>query len=173
MYKKTIAFVISSNELGNWSGGVAYFVNLFNLLKQLNNFDFIIYTDSIEFIKKNNLGIFFKVKEKKFLKKYYPHYYLRKLLIYFYKKDYLLYLALLKDDVSLLSHRKLFKNKNIKSIGWIADLQHRVLSKFFNKKYFSLREDYVIKEIKNSDKIFVSSHQVKKNLKNITIFQKQ
>ena len=73
MYKKTIAFVISSNELGNWSGGVAYFVNLFNLLKQLNNFDFIIYTDSIEFIKKNNLGIFFKVKEKKFLKKYYPH----------------------------------------------------------------------------------------------------
>lgn len=164
MDKKTIAFVISSNELGNWSGGVAYFVNLFNLLKQLKNFKIIIYTDSIEFLKKNNLG-FFKVKEMKFLKKNYPHYYLRKLLIYFYKKDYLLYLALLKDNVSLLSHRKLFKNKNIRSIGWIADLQHRVLTKFFNNKYFSIREDYVIKEIKNSDKIFVSSHQVKKEFK--------
>ena len=68
MDKKTIAFVISSNELGNWSGGVAYFVNLFNLLKQLKNFKIIIYTDSIEFLKKNNLG-FFKVKEMKFLKK--------------------------------------------------------------------------------------------------------
>lgn len=165
MSKKTIAFVISSNELGNWSGGVAYFANLFNLLKHLKNLEFIIYTDSVQFIKNNKLGFFFKVKEKKFLKKSYIHYYIRKLIIYFFKKDYLLYLSLLKDKVSLLSHRKLFKNKNIKSIGWIADLQHRILIKFFNKKYFSLREDYVVKEIKNSDKIFVSSDQVKKEFK--------
>ena len=33
MIKRKIAFVISSNEIGNWSGGISYFRNLFEIIK--------------------------------------------------------------------------------------------------------------------------------------------
>ena len=74
-------------------------------------------------------------------------------------------MILLLDKVNILSHRKLFKNKNIKVLGWIPDLQQKVLSKFFKEHTLKEREMYILSEIKNSDFIFVSSHQVKKEFK--------
>ncbi len=165
MKEKKIAFVISSNEIGNWSGGISYFRNLFELIKYRNKNSVIIYTDSIDFLKKQKLNNFFKTKEVSFLKKNTLSYFTRKIIIYLINKDLYLYFVLLNDGVSILSHRKLFKNQKIKSIGWIPDLQHKVLKKFFKNKIYSNRENYVINEIKNSDKIFVSSFQVKKEFK--------
>ena len=105
------------------------------------------------------------IKEANFLKKSHLLYYLRKLIIFLFKKDLILFNCLIKDNISTLSHRKLFKNSKIKTIGWIPDLQHKVLKKFFEGKYYILREKYVQSEIKNSDKIFVSSYQVKEEFK--------
>lgn len=165
MKQKKIAFVISSNEIGNWSGGISYFRNLFKIIKNINKNNVIVYTDSIDFLKKQKLNNFFKIKKVNFLKKNTFSYFLRKLLIFLINKDLYLYCMLLTDNISILSHRKLFKNKQIKSIGWIPDLQHKVLKKFFQDKVYLDRERYIINEIKNSDKIFVSSFQVKKEFK--------
>ena len=165
MKEKKIAFVISSNEIGNWSGGISYFRNLFEIIKYKNKNSVIVYTNSIGFLKKQKLNNFFKTKEVSFLKKNTVSYFIRKLIIFLINKDLYLYFTLLADKISILSHRKLFKNQKIKSIGWIPDLQHKVLKKFFQNEIYSNRERYVINEIKNSDKIFVSSFQVKKEFK--------
>ena len=165
MKQKKIAFVISSDEIGNWSGGISYYKNLFNILKKENKFKFVVFTNSAEFIKKNKFGDFFDVIEIDFLKRGHFLYLIRKLIIFFLKKDFLLYNCLIKKNVTTLSHRKLFKNNKIKSIGWIPDLQHKVLKKFFKNNSYPEREKYVENEIKNSDKIFVSSFQIKSEFK--------
>lgn len=165
MKSKKIAFIISSSEIANWSGGISYFRNFFNYFENANNFKLIIYTDSKIFIKSNKLGSFIEIKEVNFLKKGYFIYYLRKLIIKLFKKDLILFNFLIKENITTLSHRKLFKNKFIKSIGWIPDLQHKVLKKFFPGDNYIFREKYIQNEIQNSDKIFVSSFQVKKEFK--------
>ena len=165
MKQKKIAFVISSNEIGNWSGGISYYRNFFNLLRKEKNFKIIVYTDSEKFIKFNKFGKFIKIREVNFLKKKHPFYYIRKLIIFLFKKDLVLYNSLVKEKISTLSHRKLFKNSKIKIIGWIPDLQHKVLKKFFKGENYFFREKYVQNEMKNSDKIFVSSYQVKREFK--------
>ena len=165
MKQKKIAFVISSDELGNWSGGISYYKNLFNILKKEKKFKIIVFTNSAKFIKENKFGNFFDIVESDFLKKGYFFYFIRKLTIFFLKKDILLYNCLIKENVTTLSHRKLFKNNKIKSIGWIPDLQHKVLKKFFKNNSYTEREKYIQNEIKNSDKIFVSSFQIKNEFK--------
>ena len=63
MKQKKIAFVISSDEIGNWSGGISYYKNLFNILKKENKFKFVVFTNSAEFIKKINLAIFLMFRD--------------------------------------------------------------------------------------------------------------
>ena len=83
MKQKKIAFVISSDEIGNWSGGISYYKNLFNILKKENKFKFVVFTNSAEFIKKNKFGDFFDVIEIDFLKRGHFLYLIRKLIIFF------------------------------------------------------------------------------------------
>ena len=78
---KKIAFVISFNELKNWSGGHSYFKNLFSILKNIKEFEYHIYTDSLNYIKDFKLDKYFKVHEKKFFKRGNLLYFLRKLTI--------------------------------------------------------------------------------------------
>ncbi len=165
MKQKKIAFVISSDEIGNWSGGISYYKNLFKVLEKEKKYKFVVFTNSAKFIKKNKFGDFFDIKEINFLKRGHIFYLLRKLIIFFLKKDILLYNYLIQENVTTLSHRKLFKNNKIKSIGWIPDLQHKVLKKFFKNNSYFEREKYIQNEIKNSDKIFVSSFQIKREFK--------
>ena len=139
MIKRKIAFVISSNEIGNWSGGISYFRNLFEIIKSEKKYKIIIYTDSKNFIKKQKLEKYFDVKEINFLKKNKILFFFRKLVVFF-KKRYFLYNLLSNDNVTTLSHRKLFRNDKIKTIGWIPDLQHKVLKKYFKNKTFKNRE---------------------------------
>ena len=165
MKQKKIAFVISSDEIGNWSGGISYFRNLFEIIKDQKKIKIVVYTNSVTFLKKQKLGNFFEIKEIRFLKKNTLSYFFRKIIVFTLNKDLFLYYTLLKDNVTTLSHRKLFRNKKIKSIGWIPDLQHKVLKRFFKNKTYLDRERYVVNELKNSDKIFVSSFQIKKEFK--------
>ena len=62
---------------------------------------------------------------------------LKKLIIFLFKKDLILFNSLIKENISTLSHRKLFKNSKIKIIGWIPDLQHKVLKKFLKPWKYS------------------------------------
>ena len=163
---KNLALVISFYELKDWSGGLSYYINLLNLIKNLKEINLSIYTDSAESLKSLKINNFaFKTIELKCLKKNNILFYFRKLIIFLFKKDYYLYFIFKKDKINILSHRKLFKNAKIKVIGWIPDLQHKVLSNFFNENTLHEREKYILDEIKNSDSIFVSSFQVKKEFK--------
>jgi hypothetical protein len=56
MKPKKIAFVLSSNEIANWSGGISYFRNFFNYLKNKKIYKLIIFTDSQNFIKSQKIG---------------------------------------------------------------------------------------------------------------------
>jgi glycosyltransferase involved in cell wall biosynthesis len=159
---KKIALIISSQELSNWSGGLSYYINLINLIRNLKNRELLIYTDSQSFIRKLAIKKFFKIRELSCLKKGSLFFLVRKIIIALFKKDLFLYMILLLDKVNVLSHRKLFKNKNIKVLGWIPDLQQKVLSKFFKEDTLKEREMYILSEIRNSDFIFVSSQEVKK-----------
>ena len=59
---------------------------------------------------------------------------------------------------------KTFRNDKIKTIGWIPDLSIKTLKNISKIKLLRIGK-YIINEIKNSDKIFVSSFQVKKEFK--------
>lgn len=163
--KKNIAFVISKNELELWKGGQTYFKNLLNYTKYLQQFNFIIYTDSKNFIKKQKYNVPLNIVELDMLKKNKFIFFLRKLIILIFKRDLIFFLKMRKDNINVLSHRHLFKNKYIKVISWIPDLQHKVFPNFFKKRDLSQREAMLKKQIKNSDQIFVSSNQVKKEFK--------
>ncbi len=164
MKKSRIAFVICKHELINWGGGISYFKNLLQLLNNSHTLDLMIFTDDINFIKnkitKNN-----RVVEIGFLKKDSLYFFISRFVNFIFNKNIFLYFLLLKNKIDVLSHRRLFKNKKIKIIGWIPDLQNKVYPNFFSKATLEQRENYINDEIKNTDKIFVSSDQIKKEFK--------
>lgn len=159
---KKIGFVICKNELSNWNGGISYYRNIINLIKDTQ--DITIFTDSTDFVKKK-ISDKVNIIESSIFKKEKFFYIIRKSIIFILQKDLILFNLLKKNKIDILSHRKLFKNNDIISIGWIPDLQQKVLSSFFDTKYLKLREKYIESEIKNTDKIFVSSNQIKKEFK--------
>jgi hypothetical protein len=164
MKKSSIAFIICKHELINWGGGVSYFKNFLELIKENNSLELMIFTDDKNFVKeritKNN-----RVIEANFLKKNSFYFFVCKFINFIFNKNIFLYFLLLKYKVDVLSHRRLFKNRKIKVIGWIPDLQNKVYPNFFPNATLRERENYIYNEIKNSDKIFVSSNQIKKEFK--------
>ncbi len=171
MKKSRIAFLICKHELINWGGGISYFKNLLELINNSPSLDLMIFTDDRNFVKdrisKNN-----KIIEVNFLKKNSFYFFIVKLINFIFKRNIFLYFFLLKNKIDILSHRRLFKNTNIKVIGWIPDLQNKVYPNFFSKITLQEREKYIYNEIKNSDKIFVSSNQIKKEFKKYYKLQK-
>lgn len=162
---KKIALVILKEELKDWSGGISYYVNFLKILENLQNIKIIIYTDSKRFIKD-------KIKPKKaivfqenFFVKNSLFFFIRKIVIFIFKKDFLLYQKLILDKIDILTHRRLFLNNEIKCFGWIPDLQHRIFKKMFLNNTYVKREKYVLSEISKSDFIFVSSKQVRKEFR--------
>lgn len=171
MKKSRIAFLICKHELINWGGGISYFKNFLELINNSSSLDLTIFTDDRNFVKdrisKNN-----KIIEVNFLKKNSFYFFIVKLINFIFKRNIFLYFFLLKNKIDILSHRRLFKNTNIKVIGWIPDLQNKVYPNFFSKITLQERENYIYNEIKNSDKIFVSSNQIKKEFKKYYKLQK-
>ena len=131
MKKSRIAFVICKHELINWGGGISYFKNFFELINNSYSLDLMIFTDDKNFVKeritRNN-----KVIEVSFLKKDSIYFFISKFINFIFNKNIFLYLLLLKNKVNVISHRRLFKNRNIKVIGWIPDLQNKVYPNFFS-----------------------------------------
>ena len=92
---------------------------------------------------------------------------------------------IIKDKIHIFSNQKeydyfkpiivfpilsFFKNKNFKSIGYIYDLQHKDIPKFFTQKEKRRRDLEFSNIIKYNDKIFVNSDFVKKGvLKNFNV----
>lgn len=164
MAKKRIAFFICKKDLHNWNGGINYFKYFLNFLKSIDKYEIIIFTDNLDFIKKNFPKFVVRATYTPLLNKNSLLFLLRRLVIWLFKKDYLIYKMLLKYKIDVLSHRSLFRNKHFKVIGWIQDAQHLKFKKFFLKKNYSERVKYIQNEIDHSDYIFVGSESVKKEL---------
>jgi hypothetical protein len=145
--KKKIALVILDHELKQWSGGVSYYKNLVNLASKINRFNFTIFTDSTKFIQTNIIQKNKRntiIKEIFFFKKNNFFNIARKIIIFIFNKDYFLYFLLKREKIKILSHRKLFINNIIKSIGWIPDLQHKVYKKSFTMaRSFSYKRNFI------------------------------
>ena len=171
MKKSRIAFLICKHELIDWGGGISYFKNLLELTSNIYSLEFIIFTDDKNFVKKR-ITKNYRIIELNFLKKNSFYFFIAKFINFIFKKDFFLYFLLLKNKVNILSHRRLFKNRSIKVIGWIPDLQNKAYPNFFSKISLKKRENYIHNEIKNSDKIFVSSNQIKKEFKKYYKLQK-
>jgi len=163
--KKKIAFFICKKDLYSWNGGINYFKYFLSFLTSIKKYEFIIFTDDISFIKKNFPSFLKKTKYSSILDQYSILFFIRTLISFVFRKDYLIYFLLRINKINILSHRSLFKNKNIKIIGWIQDAQHLKFKNFFLEKNLVYRTKYINKEIINSDYVFVGSKTVKNELK--------
>ena len=68
----------------------------------------------------------------------------------------------MKYGINIISHDKPFKN--IKSICWIPDLQHKILKKNFNEKEIVHRDKIFENYLKNGTKVITSSKVAKNHL---------
>ena len=163
--KNNIAFVYISHEYEKWHAGLVHFASQINLIKNFKNYNFLIFTDSKKNLKQNIDLNSLKIVETPIFKRNSFLFILRKLIIFFLKKDYLLFYLLKKYNVKILANRDLFKNKKIKSMCFIPDAGFLTLKNIFNKKELSVRRKLVEKLMKNSDLIYTHSYASKKSYK--------
>ncbi len=164
MSKKKINLAIIFPSINDWLGGLNYFINLITALKliQKKSFNFKIFS-SIE----NKKILKDLVPEKKVvytnsLKKFSLNYIFRKVLEKIFKNDIYLEKIFMKYGINIISHDKPFKN--IKSICWIPDLQHKILKKNFNEKEIVHRDKIFENYLKNGTKVITSSKVAKNHL---------
>lgn len=67
------------------------------------------------------------------------------------------------NRISVLSHTPHTCFGNIKTIGWIADFQHRHLPDFFSKEDINVRDNWFMDMAKNSTRIILSSEDARKD----------
>ena len=90
------------------------------------------------------------------------NYIFRKVLEKIFKNDIYLEKIFMKYGINIISHDKPFKN--IKSICWIPDLQHKILKKNFNEKEIVHRDKIFENYLKNGTKVITSSKVAKNHL---------
>lgn len=163
--KYKVGFTLISYEYEKWHAGLTCVLSHINLTKHLKDFQYIIFTDSKNFVKKNIIEKDILIIETSIFKKKNFLNFIRKLIIFLFKKDLIFFYLLKRYNINILSHRDLFKNKKVKSIAWIPDAQHLVLKDTFNHKEFKFRLKLTEKQMRNSDMVFVESHSVKKYYK--------
>ncbi len=164
MSKKKINLAIIFPSINDWLGGLNYFINLITALKliQKKNFNFKIFS-SIENKKiLKNLVPKKNIVYTNSLKKFSFNYILRKVLEKIYKNDIFLEKIFMKYGINIISHNKPFKN--IKSICWIPDLQHKILKKNFNEKEILQRDKIFENYLINGTKVITSSKVAKNHL---------
>jgi glycosyltransferase involved in cell wall biosynthesis len=166
MEKKKVAIILQDS---NWEGGNNYFFNLIDSCIRLGNskINLIIFTDrKSKLTKYSKINI--KIIRSSIFSRSNPLYWLRFLLSSLRMRDYILYYLLKKNKINVLSHitsrNCLWKNCNIKTLGWISDFQHLHFPEFFTKKNIRFRNRNIIKLIKNSSGIIVSSKSSGKDL---------
>ena len=164
MLKKKIKLGIIFPNIKEWQGGTNYFLSLISVLKLIkkNDFDYKIFSSKGN--KKNLKGIIpnNKIIYSKYLDRFSYKYFTRILMRFFYKKDFLLERLLIRHKINIVSHYSPL-NK-IKSICWIPDLQHKVLTNNFSEQEINSRDKIFNNYIFNASKIIVSSKSSKKHL---------
>jgi len=157
-----IAFIFASHEYEKWHAGLVHFISQVNLVRDMDNFDFFIFTDSKKKLKKNLKIDKLNIIETSMFHKKSIFFFIRRLIIFLFNKDYLLFYLLQKYKIKILSNRDLFRNNKIKSMCFIPDAGYLTLKNVFNKKELTIRKRLVEKLMKNSDLIYTHSNASKK-----------
>lgn len=174
---KKIGFVINFNK-NSWLGGYNYFYNLFKFysLSKKKKFVPVIITDDkkkvSELVKEFNFQV---INSRYFSNSNTIVRILNKLLIFIFKKNFLIEKTLKKNEISAISHNiALGRSSDVKSFPWFPDFQEINLPQNFSLKMKLMRKLNIFFATKHSTKIIISSHGVKNDLKKISkkAFQK-
>jgi glycosyltransferase involved in cell wall biosynthesis len=170
---------IFADQFVNWAGGTDFLFDLINNLPKKNIY-YILLKKKNEFrnLIKNIIYFFFKSKRENI--------YIKKENFSLIKKIENKYIKILEIDyANATSFSKkencnyfffyLFEktNKKIKSLGYIADLQHKYLSGLFKKWQINYRDEVNRKILINSKIIIVNSRQTKKDILKFYKFAKK
>jgi len=161
---------IFADQFINWAGGTDFLFDLINnlpkkniyyiLLKKKNKFKNIIKNIIFFFFKSKRENIYIQNENSSLIKK------IKNKSIEIVEIDYSNAISFSKNENCNYFFFYLFekKNKKIKSLGYIADLQHKYLSNFFKKWQIKYRDEINRKILNNSKKVIVNSHQTKKDI---------
>ena len=165
MFKKKIKIGFILRETYH-DGSINYFNNLISSIKNFDNIEVVIFSDTnsrLKFLRKGTKIVKSPIFNKKSI-----YYIFRKILSFIFK-DYVLYYFLKKHKISILSHISfedlLWKNCDIKSYTWIPDIQHKYFPKYFPYRQLYLRELRIRRQINNTNGIFVGSKSVLNEVK--------
>lgn len=165
-----IAFVINFSK-NSWAGGYLFFDNLISfLIKYKKNVKISVITDSKKNLKyltsKSKVQILETniVSHKINLKRI-----IDKVLIIIFGKSFFLEKFLINNKIDVLSHHTYCGRKSIiRSYPWFPDFQHLRFPKNFSFKNRLFRNLNVYLSSKHSNKIILSSKDVKKDIKKIS-----
>ena len=168
---KKVGFVINFSK-NNWLGGYNYFFNLFKFYNLSKNKKIlpVIITDNKKKVLELKKEFNFETISSKYFSN--SNSYVRiinKLLIFFFKKNFLYEKILKKNKISAISHNLSLGNKSeIKSFPWFPDFQEINLPENFSFKMKFMRKLNIYFALKHSTQIILSSFGVKKDLKKIS-----
>jgi len=164
--KKKIAIVLDVKKY-DWNGGINYFNNLINIIN-LKNYNFYIITGFSTKIDKSLFDSNFKFIKSKFCDPYSLGWFLRKIIFKIFQTDILLIKFLLKKKFEFVSHSiSLGKQKKIKVINWIADLQPLILKNNYKSRDIKKHYNQFNQFLKFSDKLIFSSFTEKEKFERI------
>lgn len=149
-----------------WQGGKNYYRSLFNAL-DLNKDSKI---SVVAVVGKNiDISLFEFPKSVKFIKTQSLDYkskvwYIDKIFNKIFGVKPFLRFALLRENVSLVSHSDPSETSRLPTISWIPDFQHVYLPHFFDEKEIKYRDENFNHLLKKSDCVIVSSFAAKNDL---------
>lgn len=154
-----------------WMGGLNYYKNLLFALNSLENKELEIFV----FVGKNTdseIKIMFKqyatvIEDSMFDRKSFK-WFITKLEKKIFQTNLLLEMLLKKYNIQILSHASITNLRKIKTINWIPDFQHLHLPQMFSDKDLKTRNEGIIKVIKQSDVVILSSNNALNDLRNFT-----
>jgi glycosyltransferase involved in cell wall biosynthesis len=168
-----LAFIINFNE-NKWNGGFTVIINLIKAIledkKQLKKLRLCLIVPNKNIVKDSDILDRVEIIEDKeitnplFLKKI-----IDKIFLILIGKTFFLEKKLKSHQINIISHTNFCTgNKSlIKSILWIPDFQFFYFKKYFSFKYIILKRINLLIYSKHSDKILLSSHSARKDLKKI------
>jgi len=160
-----VGFVTNFSD--NWLGGVNYYRNLIDAI-------YLIPHREIELVlitgKNNRIDLgrefpdLYIIKTSLFDPLSVP-WFLRKFTSFILRRDYYLEKILTRNNINILSHVALSKNKFfLPVIGWIPDLQHKYFPELFSKNELNQRNSGIRSTCERSRLIIVSSKESEKDL---------
>jgi len=163
----TVVFILDVTK--NWLGGINYYRNLLNAVKQYGNGDvyykiFVSKKADISLLKDYPQDI--PVTQSGLFTVNHPFWIIRRIVNKLTGYDLLGEWYLLNEGVSIISHTSgIDKYLKISTTTWIPDFQHKYCKDFFSKDELKGRDAAFLQQAKNNNLVILSSHAAEDDFK--------